>query len=302
MIDKLEMFIALAREQHFGRAAEACRVTQPSLSAAIKQLEEQLGVMLVHRGSRFQGLTPEGQRVLDWARQIVGDVRTMKEEMRTARQGLSGNLRLAVIPTALTLVSDLTANFARAHPNVRLTIWSRTSGEILSMLDNLQIDAGLTYLDNEPLGRVTTVPIHAERYVLMLRRDHPLASRAQVKWAELAELPLCLLTPDMQNRRIINTHLSTAGVETQPQIEASSLIVLISHVMSGGWASILPQKSTEIFLQNESPDGGLVAVPLVRPEASHRIGLIAPHREPHAPVLTALLDSAMSLSERLDQR
>ncbi|WP_412564262.1 LysR family transcriptional regulator [Thalassobius sp. MITS945101] len=298
MIEKLDMFIALAREQHFGRAAEACGVTQPSLSAAIKQLEDQLGVMLVHRGSRFQGLTPEGQRVLDWSRQIVGDVRTMKEEMRTARQGLSGNLRLAVIPTALTLVSDLTADFASRHPNVRFTIWSRTSGEILKMLENLQIDAGLTYLDNEPLGRVTSVPIYAERYALVLRRDHPLAGEPQVKWAQLRDLPLALLTPDMQNRRIINEHLTAVGVEAQPQIEASSLIVLTSHVLAGGWATILPQKGAEVFLEN--PD--LTAIPLIAPEASHRIGLIAPHREPHTPVLAALLDQARSLSDQLKQR
>jgi len=73
VIDKLEYFIALAREQHFGKAAEACGVTQPTLSAGIKQLEEILGVLLVQRGSRFHSFTPEGERVLDWARRIVGD-------------------------------------------------------------------------------------------------------------------------------------------------------------------------------------------------------------------------------------
>ena len=85
MIDKLEMFIALAREEHFGRASESLGITQPTLSAGIKQLENQLGVQLVYRGSRYGGLTPEGARVLDWARQIVGDVRVMKQEMRAAR-------------------------------------------------------------------------------------------------------------------------------------------------------------------------------------------------------------------------
>ena len=103
MIDKLEYFIALAREQHFGRAAEECGVTQPTLSAGIKQLEDTLGVMLVQRGSRFQGLTPEGSRVLEWARRIVGDARTMREEMRAARQGLAGHVRIAAIPTALAM-------------------------------------------------------------------------------------------------------------------------------------------------------------------------------------------------------
>ena len=90
MIDKLEFFIALARARHFGRAAEELGITQPTLSAAIKQLEDQLGVMLVQRGSRVQGLTPEGERVLEWARRIAGDARTMREEMKAALAELIG--------------------------------------------------------------------------------------------------------------------------------------------------------------------------------------------------------------------
>ncbi len=293
MIDKLDMFIALAREEHFGRAAQSMGVTQPTLSAAIKQLEDSLGVMLVWRGSRFQGLTPEGQRVLEWARQIVGDARTMREEMRAARQGLSGNLRLAVIPTALTVVSDLTAGFTVKHPGVRFTVLSRTSAEILTMLENLQIDAGVTYLENEPLGRVTTVPIYAERYVLVVRADHPLAGQAGVAWAALGDLPLGLLTPDMQNRRIINAHLTEAGVDIAPKVEASSTVVLISHVLQANWATVLPLRAAQIFLKA----GDLAAVPLTGSDASHAVGLIAPYREPHTPVLAALLAQAQSISD-----
>ena len=97
MIDKLDFILALARERHFGRAAEACGVTQPTLSAGVKQLEEQMGVLLVNRGSRFQGFTPEGERVLDWARRIVGDTRAMREEINALRHGLTGRLRIAAI-------------------------------------------------------------------------------------------------------------------------------------------------------------------------------------------------------------
>src|SRR6201991_2091817 len=124
MIDKLQFFITLAREEHFGRAAEDCGITQPTLSAAIRQLEDQLGVMLVNRGSRYQGLTPEGQRVLEWARRIVGDARTMKEEMRAARSGLSGHVRIAAIPTALSLIPKITAPFQEKHPDVTFSIQS----------------------------------------------------------------------------------------------------------------------------------------------------------------------------------
>jgi DNA-binding transcriptional LysR family regulator len=115
-------------------------------------LEDQLGVQLVFRGSRFQGLTPEGQRVLDRALGIVGDVRALKDEMRVVRSGLSGNLRLGVIPTALPMVADLTGPFTMKHPNVRVSILSRTSAEILTGIEALDLEAGITYLDNEPLG------------------------------------------------------------------------------------------------------------------------------------------------------
>lgn len=288
MIDKLDMFIALAREQHFGRAAEACGVTQPTLSSALRQLEDQLGVQLVFRGSRFQGLTPEGVRVLDWARRIVADTRALKEEMRAVRHGLSGYLRLGVIPTALPMVADLTAPFTEKHPNVRVRVLSRTSAEILAGIEALEFDAGITYLDNEPLGRVTQVPLYPEFYRLLCAPGRMLAGRAQVTWAEVAELPLCLLTADMQNRRIVNQHLAEAGATVSPTVESNSTIALVSHVLSGRWASVVPKTLADLFVA----DGRMEAIPIVAPEAEHMVGLIAAHREPHTPLLAALLEAA----------
>ena len=293
MIDKLEMFIALANERHFGRAAEACGVAQPSLSSAIRQLEDQLGVQLVFRGSRFQGLTPEGQRVLDWARRIVGDMRALKDEMRTVHRGLSGNLRLGVIPTALPMIADLTAPFTARHPNLRVTILSRTSVEILDGLESLELDAGITYLDNEPLGRVTQTPLYTEFYRLLCAPGSALAGRDSVTWAEVAQEPLCLLTADMQNRRIVNQHLAEAGARVQAMVESNSSIALIAHVRSGRWASVVPMKLAGMF-----EGAGLAAIPIVEPEAEHLVGLIAPRREPQTPVLAALIDEAVRLAAR----
>ena len=294
MIDKLEMFIALANERHFGRAAGVCGVTQPTLSSAIRQLEDQLGVQLVFRGSRFQGLTPEGLRVLDWARRIVGDMRALKAEMRVVRSGLSGNLRLGVIPTALPMVADLTAPFLDRHPNVRVSILSRTSVEILGGIERLELDAGITYLDNEPLGRVAQVPLYAEFYRLLCAPDGPLADRAQVTWAEVAEVPLCLLTSDMQNRRIVNQHLAEAGVAVVPQVDSNSTIALIAHVQTGRWASVVPTKLAGMFTEG----GRLRAIPIVDPEAEHLVGLITARRDPLTPVLAALLAEAERLGKR----
>jgi len=288
MIDKLEMFIALANERHFGRAAEVCGVTQPTLSSAIRQLEDQLGVQLVFRGSRFQGLTPEGQRVLDWGRRIVGDMRALKDEMRTVRSGLSGNLRIGVIPTALPMVAQLTGPFTAKHPNVRVSILSRTSAEILTGIESLDLDAGITYLDNEPLGRVAQVPLYAEFYRLLCAPGAALADRDQVTWAEVAEQPLCLLTGDMQNRRIMNQHLAEAGANVVPQIESNSTIALTSHVLTGRWSSIVPRQLAQMFVAG----GQLRAIPIVAPEVEHLVGLITARRDPLTPVLAALINEA----------
>jgi DNA-binding transcriptional LysR family regulator len=288
MIDKLEMFIALANERHFGRAAQAVGVTQPSLSSAIRQLEDQLGVQLVFRGSRFQGLTPEGQRVLDWALRIVGDARTMREEMRALKRGVSGKLRIGVIPTALPVTARLTVPFLDRNPNVDLTILSRTSIEILEGIDRLELDAGITYLDNEPLGRVTQVPLYSESYRLLVAETRPEAKMRSISWAEAAELPLCLLTGDMQNRRIINQHLTEAGAVARARVESNSTIALISHVVTGRWASIVAHTLSDMH----TGGSGLMAIPMREPDAHHTVGLIAAFREPYTPVLTALIDEA----------
>jgi DNA-binding transcriptional LysR family regulator len=293
MIEKLEMLIALAREEHFGRAAESLGLTQPTLSAGIKQLEAQLGVQLVWRGSRFGGLTPEGQRVLIWARQIVGDARTMREEMRAVRQGLSGEVRLAVIPTALTAASALSAGFAAQHPGVRFTILSRTSIEILAMLENLEADAGITYLDNEPLGRVAAVPLYREDYCLVCSEGMTLAAKAQIGWDELEGLPLCLLTPDMQNRRILNQNFQAAGVSVTASVEANSTVVLAAHVATGTWVTILPDKMARFL----AAGNGLKVVPMAPPARAPMVGLVALHRDPHTPVLEALIKAAGAMSE-----
>jgi DNA-binding transcriptional LysR family regulator len=298
MIDKLEFLLALARERHFGRAAETCGVTQPTLSAGIKQLEESFGVLLVNRGSRFQGFTPEGDRVLEWARRIVGDTRAMRQEVHALKHGLAGRLRIAAIPTALAMVERLTTPFRARHPDVQFTIFSRTSIEILGLLENLEIDAGLTYLDNEPLGRVTAVPLYTERYRLLVAADAPLADRQSVTWSEVAKVPLCLLTPDMQNRRIIEQLLRETGEVPNITLESDSMVLLYSHVRTGRWASVMPALlATSLGLTDNKV---LRAIPIVEPEATHSIGLVAPVREPMTPLTAALVAEARRVAPLLN--
>lgn len=295
MIDKLEFLLALARERHFARAAEACGVTQPTLSAGVKQLEETFGVLLVHRGSRFRDFTPEGERVLNWARRIVGDARAMRDEVQALKLGLAGRLRIAAIPTALAMIERLTTPYRERHPNVQFTVLSRNSEDVLRLLDNLEIDAGLTYLDNEPLGRVTTIPLYRERYRLLISTDAPLGNRDKVTWAEVAQVPLCLLTPDTQTRRIIDGLVRAAGGDPQASLESDSMILLYAHVRTGRWASIMPaQLAATLGLTDV-----LRAIPIVEPEPSNTIGLVVPTREPMTPLTAALVAEARRIAPSL---
>ncbi len=296
MIDKLEFLLALAREQHFGRAADACGVTQPTLSAGVKQLEQTLGVLLVNRGSRFQGFTSEGERVLEWARRIVSDARSMRQEVTALKRGLAGRLRLAAIPTALAMVAALTTPYRARHPNVRFTVMSRNSLEVLGQLENLEIDAGITYVDNEPLGRARAIPLYRERYRLVTSARAPLGDRASVTWAEAAQVPLCLLTPDMQNRRIIERLLRGAGGDPQPTLESNSMILLFSHVRTGQWASIMPARLAQALGLAEP----IRAIPIVEPEAVHTVGLVVPSREPTTPLVAALVAEARRVAQTLE--
>ena len=296
VIDKLDYLLALSREEHFGRAAEACNVTQQTLSAGVKHLENRFGVQLVLRGSRFQGFTPEGERVLVWARRIVADARAMHEDVSTLKRGLAGTLRIAAIPTALPMVAHLTTPYRARHPNVRFSIESTTSQDIFQLLDNLEADAGLTYLDNEPTGRVISVPLYTERYCLLTAAGGPYDDRESVTWAEVGRIPLCLLTPNMQNRRIIDQQLSASGGEPAPTLESNSMIVLMAHVRTLQWASIMPAVIADALGLTE----GVRAIPIGEPDLKHVIGLVAPHREPATPMVTALMAVARRVAGSLD--
>lgn len=294
MIDKLEFLLYLAREKHFGRAAEAAGVTQPTLSSAVKSLEDQLGIQIVERGQRFQGFTPEGERVLEWARKLVGGVRTMRQEITALKRGLTGHLRLGVIPTALSFVARLTVPFRARYPDVAFSVYSLNSDAIIERLENLELDAGLTYVDNEPLKRLQYVPLYAEQYALLVSPKSPLAKLQSISWREAGQLQLCLLTPDMQNRRIIDRHLAEAGGAIPPTLEANSMLVLYSHVRSAEWASIIPARFVETF---DEPLA-LKAIALVDPVLSHQIGLIMERREPHSPVLEAFKTQARRVAKQ----
>jgi DNA-binding transcriptional LysR family regulator len=292
MLEKLEFMIALSREQHFGRAAEACGVAQPTLSLGIQSLEQMLNVPLVKRSSRFQGFTPEGERVLVWARRLVGDARAMRQDILGLSSGVDAHLRMASIPSAMSLVARLAMPFQVRHPNVRLTVLGRNSNALLELLHQREIDIGVTYLSNEPLGDVSSIPLFRERFLLLTTPEGPLGYADRVTWQEAGNVPLCLFERDLQNRRIIDSILRSIGTEPKPMMETDSMLALISYVRLGNTASIVPNSAMETVDLTDA----LRAIPIVEPEVSHTIGLVVSDRFPLQPAAAALMDQARALS------
>ncbi len=287
-IRQLSYLVALAREKHFTRAADACGVTQPTLSGRIQQLEQELGVPIVIRGNRYIGLTQEGERVLKWAQTILEDVDGLRSDLAHAADAPLGRMIIGAIPSALPTLAPLTDAMRRKFPKLTFTVLSMSSEEIRRSLEDFSIDVGITYLDNEPIDLALSQPLYMERYRLFVRDDHPLAGREKVEWAEAARHPVSLLTPNMQNRRIIDSAFRMANTRVEPELESNSIVNLFTHVQMAGLASVLP----EIFIGLMGSGERIRAIPLISPSVEHSVGLVAHDRDPLPKVVKAMFDLA----------
>lgn len=291
----LSYLVALAREEHFGRAAQAVHVTQPALSAAIRQLEDELAVPLVLRSrQRFRGLTAEGREVLSRAQRILADCSALLHSLEEIKGSLKGDLRIGVIPTAEPRIARLTRALRERYPGISVTLLSRTSREIERALTERELDAGVSYAE-EPLDIETrAIPLYLEHYrvagmaALLPRRSGSLT------WCEAATLPLCLLSRDMQNRRLLDRHFAEAGAVPAVVAESNTLIGVLSHIASGGWCGIVPEAVLD-FLNGLR---GVRSLPLVEPRVAYQVALIVPAREPFPPLCQAIVAVADEL--RLD--
>ena len=294
-IRQLQYLVALAREKHFTRAAIACNVTQPTLSGRIRQLELELGIPIVERGQRYQGLTQEGERVLKWAQLILNNWTSMQHELAqltSSGASLSGRAVLGGIPSALPMIPSLTKIIREKHPSIDFTVMSMSSEEILRALEEHTIDVGITYLDNEPITGLISYPLYDERYCLFVPDNHELAGRQTVTWREAAGLPLALLTSNMQNRRIIDRAFRSVDCRPEPALETNSVINLWTNVHLMGLASIMPQYILDVVGDKR----GMTAIPLSEPEVAHSVGLVALNRDPLGPLVRAFCDAAKTFS------
>lgn len=295
-LQHLRYFVALARTRHFAAAASACGVSQPTLSAGLAALEQELGKRLVERDRRFIGLTPQGEAILPWAEQALGAVRGLGQAAQSSAQALTGEFRLYTIPAAQPLVGPFGEALLRANPGLTLSVTSGTSREIEQGLAVNEFDAGLTYLDHEPPANMLAAPLHSEQFVAIVgagaHRDPALDLGEEVSWEALAALPLCLLHQGMQNRRMLDRQFAQRGLSVSPRAIADNYVSLLSLVRSGSFVSVVPDAYA-----------GLMAgaqwcrfVPVEPAAAPRRLGLVVVNRDP----LGAMARAGLTVAQQFD--
>jgi DNA-binding transcriptional LysR family regulator len=297
---QLEYFVAVASEQHFARAAEACYVSQPALSASIAKLERELNVTLINRGHKYQGLTAEGERLVVWAKRILAEQEAFKAEAAAVKSGITGTLRLGAEPTASTTLALPVAAFCAAHPLARVMVDSRVSTtELGRQLREFELDVAIAHFAPEDCAGLQVVPLYEERYFVLAPSDQPMPDGNTITWAEAAELPLALLTPDMRIRTVIDSAFRQNGVTVRPRVETDSVASLYAHVGSGAWASIVPHT----WLRALPVAGRTRAVPLIDPDVRAQMSVATNAATPGSVVARAFITAArgLALDEFFDQ-
>jgi DNA-binding transcriptional LysR family regulator len=290
---QLEYFVAVAQERHFARAAEKCYVSQPALSAAIAKLERELNVTLINRGHSFEGLTPEGERLVVWAKRILAEHDAFKAEVHAVRSGITGTLRLGTVPTASTTASLVLSAFCSEHPLAKVQILSRlAASELYRRLREFDLDAAIVHIAPDDAHDVNLVPLYEEHYVLLSSADMLPTGVSTMTWPEAAQLPLALLTADMRDRQIIDEAFAGHAITVAPQVETDSVASLLAQVATGNWACMVPHT----WLWTSPLGAEIRAVEMVDPAIKAQIALATSSSGPGSPIARALTECARQLA------
>lgn len=280
----LGCLIALTRHRHFARAADACGMSQPAFSMRIRHLEERLDTQIVKRANRFQGLTAEGEMIVAHARSILDQVRALEEEVRAARGDVVGALALGVVPTAAPYAGFAANWLKQRHPGIRMRIETATSLAVQQGVDDGRFDAGITYTEGASVDLLRVEALYSEEYMLLVPAEMNAGSDGQISWAEAAALPLILLEPDMQNRRILDQIFLDVGADPKVVAETNGFMAAIVMALEGMGATVVPR----VLAENLGAWERARLLPLVDPVIEKSVSLVTPKRAQSIPVVEAL--------------
>lgn len=252
---QLSYLVAIAEHRHFGRAAEACLVTQSTLSAGLQELERLLGVQLVERTRRRVMITPLGTETVSRARTILALAQDLSEAAQAARRPLSNRLRLGVIPTIGPYILPRVLPEARAlYPELKLYLREEQTAAMLDSLRSGRIDTGLLALPYET-GDLEVMELGAEPLRIAVPRGHPLDGRRDVAQDDLAREPLLMLEDGHCLRDHALTACRLASSRGNEVFQATSLSTLVEMVAGGLGVTLVPEMAVEREVTGKSEVG-----------------------------------------------
>jgi hypothetical protein len=276
LLVSMRYLVALDEHKHFARAAAACHVTQPALSNALRALEEEIGWPIVKRSRTFVGFTAEGQRLLESARRMLHEEDLLKQSFSPLSGRPQGTLTLGTVPSAEPIAARFAARLQAQYPGITPVVRSMNSQDIEAGLDNLTLDLGLGFTDRVKAGSkpLRTQAQYIEHYFLVRKADQPGQQGLQfgkpLTWKDAAQLPLCLMTPEMHNRYIVNGAFAQAGVNVSPVLQTNSILSLALSALDGSACSVMPGALVGAVRSH----GDLQAQPLVSPTVNTPIGFM----------------------------
>ena len=281
-LKQFQYLIALEHERHFGRAAQRCFVSQPSLSSGLKKLEEELDIPIILRGRRFQGFTQEGKCVVDWAKRLMADRTGMLDDLAIMQKNLHGRLRIGAMPTSSPMLPIVAKLILSHYPSVQIDIQFMGSDRLIQALKNFELDIGITDLDQLVDARLETLPLYEEPLHLLLPNNGWLGDATEVSWADAARLPLCLLSKSMRERQIMDEAFATVACKPEPQLESNSIFQLVLYVIDGEQATIVPRRFTD--------QPGTCNKLLINPVVKQQLGLVWVTGDPVLPMTKAAIE------------
>ncbi|MGA0534112.1 LysR family transcriptional regulator [Hansschlegelia sp. KR7-227] len=287
--------VAVVEEGHFGRAAQKCNVTQPSLSCGIKQLELEIGVpiFLRGRGQRFCGLTPEGDRVAKWARNVIANCEAMRDEVSAMQKNLHGRLRMGAMPSMSPVLPLLLQMVREQHPNVAMDVQFIGNDAMKTGLNNFSLDVALTYFDRAELGRRNTLKIYTENLSLLVPDTDAFRGRTEITWKEAAELPLAMLRPGLHERRFVDRVFEDVGAVPIAKVESESILHLMFQVQFADLCTIIPSHFTIM----PGLHRGTRALRLVEPIVSQDVCLFWAEGEIMTPMAATLVAAVKKMNK-----
>lgn len=273
-LTELRYIVAVARERHFGRAAEACFVSQPTLSVAIKKLEEELDCKVFERGGSEVSVTPLGEEIVRQAQQVIEQAQGIKEIAKRGKDPLSGPLRLGVIYTiGPYLLPDLVRQAIELTPQMPLMLQENFTAKLLDMLRTGDLDCAIM-AEPFPDTGLAVAPLYDEPFVVAVPRHHPLASRQSIPAEELKRETMLLLgTGHCFRDHVLEVcpeyaRFSSDAEGIRKSFEGSSLETIKYMVASGMGITVVPQLSVPA-----EPQPHLVFVPFADPVPTRRVVL-----------------------------